>query len=46
MSDKKVHTEFWCGNQRERDKLRRPRSKWEDNIKIDSQKVEWAHGLD
>jgi hypothetical protein len=26
--------------------LGRPRRRWEDNIKIDLQKVGWGHGLD
>ena len=26
--------------------LERPRSRWEDNIKMDLQEVEWGHGLD
>ena len=25
--------------------LRRPRRKWEDNIKMDLQEIEWGHGL-
>jgi len=24
----------------------RPRHRWEDNIKMDLQEVEWGHGLD
>ena len=26
--------------------LRRPRRRWEDNIKTDLQEVGWGHGLD
>ena len=26
--------------------LRRPRHRWEDNIKVDLQEVGWGHGLD
>ena len=26
--------------------LGRPRRRWEDNIKMDRQEVEWEHGLD
>jgi hypothetical protein len=26
--------------------LGRPRRRWEDNIKMDLQEVEWGHGLD
>ena len=26
--------------------LGRPRPRWEDNIKMDPQKVVWGHGLD
>jgi hypothetical protein len=26
--------------------LERPWSKWEDNIQMDLQEVEWGHGLD
>ena len=26
--------------------LGRPRHRWEDNIKMDLQEVEWGHGLD
>ena len=33
-----VYAGFWWGNQRERP-LRRPRCKWEDNIKMDLQEV-------
>jgi hypothetical protein len=31
-----VSTEFWWGNLKER-----PRCRWEDNIKIDLQVVDW-----
>ena len=30
---------FWWGNLRERDRLGRPRRRWEDNIKMDLQEV-------
>ena len=38
----KVRTGFWWGNIRERRPLERPRRKWEDNIKMDLQKVGWG----
>jgi hypothetical protein len=34
-----VYTGFWWGNLRERNHLRRPRCRWEDNIKMDLQKM-------
>ena len=34
-----VCTGFWWGNLRERDPLRRPRCRWEDNIKMDLEEV-------
>jgi hypothetical protein len=30
----------------EKSPLERPRSRWEDNIKMDLQEVGWGHGLD
>ena len=30
---------FWWGNQKERDKLGRPRHRWDDKIKMDLQEV-------
>jgi hypothetical protein len=30
-----AYTEFWCGNLREKRPLRRPRRRWEDDIKLD-----------
>jgi hypothetical protein len=38
-------TGFWWGNLRERD-LGRPRRGWEDNMKMDLQKVEWVAWTD
>jgi hypothetical protein len=32
---REVYTEFWWGNPREGDTLVRPRSSWEENIKMD-----------
>jgi hypothetical protein len=40
-----VHTGLWCGSLRKRDHVR-PRSRWEDNIKIDLREVGGGHGLD
>jgi len=34
------------GNPEGKRKLISPRRRWEDNIKIDLQKVGWGHGLD
>jgi hypothetical protein len=36
-----VCTGFWWGNLRERDHLEDPRLRWEDNIKMDLQEVEF-----
>jgi hypothetical protein len=35
-----VYTVFWWGDLKK--KLGRPRHRWEDNIKIDLQEVEWG----
>jgi len=35
-----LHTGFWWGNLRGREKFGRPRLRWEDNIKMDLQEVE------
>ena len=35
-------TGFWWGDLRERGHLGRPRPRWEDNIKMDLQTVEWG----
>jgi hypothetical protein len=40
-----VHTEFWWENPREREHFERPGHWWEDNIKMDLQKVGWG-GMD
>jgi hypothetical protein len=34
------------GEPERRRPLGRPRRRWEDNIKIDLEEVEWGHGLD
>ena len=34
------------GKSEEKRPLRRPRHRWEDNIKIDLQEVRWGNGLD
>jgi hypothetical protein len=39
MGRGEVYTGFWRGNLRERDHLEDPRSRWEDNIKMDLQEV-------
>jgi hypothetical protein len=39
-----VCTGCWWGSLRERDKLGRPRRRWEDNIKMDLQKVGGGRG--
>jgi len=38
-----VYTGLWWGNVRP---LGRPRHRWEDNINMDLQEVEWGNGLD
>jgi len=40
-----TYTEFWCGNLREKRPLGRTRRRWEDNIKMDLQKV-GCEGMD
>jgi len=44
MGREEVHNGFWWGNLRERDHLK-DRHRWEDNIKMDIQEVEWGGGL-
>ena len=43
-----MYTGFWCGNLRGKRPLGRPRRRWEDNIKMDLQEVEWVdmHWID
>jgi hypothetical protein len=36
-----VHKELWWENLRGKRPLGRPRHRWEDNIKMDLQEVEW-----
>jgi len=46
MGRVEVYTGFWWGNLWE-SPLGRPRRRWEDNIKMGVQEVEWGeHGLD
>jgi len=40
-----VCTGFWCGNLRELDHLEHLSARWEDNIKMDIQKVGSGSGL-
>jgi len=40
MWDREAHTGFWWRNEGTRP-LGRPRRRWEDNIKMDPQEVEW-----
>ena len=37
-----VYTGFWLGNLRDRDHFENPGVRWEDNIRIDIQEVEWG----
>jgi hypothetical protein len=39
-----MHTEFWQRSPTEKT-LGKPRRRWEVNIKIGSQQVEWRHGI-
>jgi len=41
LGNEELHTGFWWGNLRERD-FGRPRRRWEYNIKMDLQEVEWG----
>ena len=38
--------DFGGGTPERKRPLGRPRRKWENNIKVDLQKVGWVHGLD
>jgi hypothetical protein len=40
-----MRTKFWSGNLRGRDKLGRPRHRWEDNIRVDLKEIGWE-GVD
>jgi hypothetical protein len=40
-----MHIEIWWENQTKRDPLGRPRSRWEDNIKMDFRETGWG-GMD
>jgi hypothetical protein len=40
-----VHTGFWWGRPNGRRPLERPRRRWEDNIKMDLEEVDWG-GMD
>jgi hypothetical protein len=46
MGEKRVAYRILVGRPEERRPLRRPRLRWEDNIKMDLQVVRWGHGLD
>ena len=37
-----MHTGFWWGNPEGKRLLARPRYRWEDNIKLDLQEVQWG----
>jgi hypothetical protein len=39
MGERTGYRGFWWGNLREKRPLRRPRRRWEDNIKMDLQEV-------
>jgi len=41
MGDRRVHTQLWWGDLRERSQLVGPRHRWEDSIKMDLEGVEW-----
>jgi hypothetical protein len=41
----KMHTGFWWGNPRER-LLGRLKRRWEDNIELDLQEMEWGRRPD
>jgi hypothetical protein len=45
MGDKRGAYRVWREDLGKR-KLGRPKRRWEDNIKLDLQLVEWGHGLD
>jgi hypothetical protein len=38
-------TQFLYGDLRDKEPLGRPKRRWEGNIKIDPQEMEWGHGL-
>jgi hypothetical protein len=46
MGEKRGVYRILVGRPEGRRPLGRPRRRWEDNIKMDLQEVEWAHGLD
>jgi hypothetical protein len=37
-----MHVGYWWESQKERDPLRRPRCRWEDNIKMDLKEIVWG----
>ena len=41
-----MHTGFWCGRPEGKRTLRRPRRRWENNIKTVLQELGWGCGLD
>jgi hypothetical protein len=46
LGDRRGTYRVLVGNPEGKRPLASPRRRWEDNIKIDLQKVEWGHGLD
>ena len=46
MGENRGVTRVLVGKPEEKRTLGRPRRRWEDNIKIDLQEVDWGHGLD
>jgi hypothetical protein len=45
MGERSVYR-IWVGKPEGKRPLGRHRHRWEDNIKIDLQEMEWGHGLD
>jgi len=40
-----MHTGIFLGKSEGERAIGRPSRRWEDNMKVDLQEVEWAHGL-
>jgi len=46
MGERRVAYSVLVGKLERKRPLRRPRRRWEDNIKMDLQEVGWGHSLD
>jgi len=46
MGERSCAYRDWVGRAERKRQLARPMHRWEDNIKMDLQEVEWGHGLD